>query len=122
MGRFNVVTAPTQQPGVDYVTGSGVGPFIDTGRDITFGERKLGRIYLSKDTIAEMAREFDLVGNSHATEEALQSAYVTGKLDGLRETFGGDITRVVDVLERWLDLLRPALAAAEAAEAGQVAA
>lgn len=122
MGRFKVVTHPELQPGVDYVTSSGVGPFIDTGRDITFGERKLGRIYLSKDTVAEMARELNLMGNSQATEEALQSAYITGKLDGLRETFGGDIIRVVDTLERWLDLLRPGLAAAEAAEADQAAA
>lgn len=115
MGRFEIVDHPTLQPAVDYVTSSGVGPFIDTGRDIKFGERNLGRIYLSKDTVAEMAREFGIAGNSLATEEALANAYITGKLDGLKETFGGDVVRVVDVLERWLAHLRPDLASPAAA-------
>lgn len=121
MGRFKVVQNADLAPGVDYVTSSSVGPFIDTGRDIKFGERNLGRLYLSKDTVAEMARELGVASNIQATEEALANAYISGKLDGLKETFGGDIVRVVDVLERWLAHLRsggPGVAPGSTAEAG----
>lgn len=114
-GKYKIVDAPELQPAVDYVTGSGVGPFIDTGRDITFGDRRLGRIYLSKSTVAEMAAELGITGGS-ATDEALQNAYVSGKLDGLRESLGGDLYRVVNTLERWLASLRTDLAPAPAAE------
>lgn len=116
MGRFTVVDAPALQPAVDYITSSAVGPFIDTGRDIDFQGRKIGRIYLSADTVREMASELGIISGG-AAEEALQNAYITGKLDGLRETIGGDLYRVVDTLDRWLAVLRPHLAAAEAAEA-----
>lgn len=107
MARYEITDAPTKQPAVDYVTGSGVGPFIDTGRDITFGERKLGRIYLSKSTVAEMAREFGIIES--ASDEAIRGAYAQGKLDALRETLDGDIRHVVSVLDRWLDGVRPHL-------------
>lgn len=117
MGRFNVVTHPELQPAVDYVTSSAVGPFIDTGRDIKFGDRKLGRIYLSKDTVAEMARELDLIDNGQASEEALQRAYNTGRLDQLKESLGGDIYRIVDVLERWLAFVRTGVESDTATEA-----
>lgn len=114
MARYKIVDAPTLQPAVDYVTGSGVGPFVDTGRDITFGERKLGRIYLSKSTVAEMAHELGL--SKTVDEGALHSAYAQGKLDGLMETLDGDILRVVNTLERWLDGVRTRLAEQATAE------
>lgn len=119
MGRYVVVEAPAHQPGVDYVTGTSEGPFIDTGRDITIGERKFGRIYLAESTIREMARELGMLGGL-PSNEALATAYTKGKLDGLRETLGGDVHRIVDVLERWLASLRnDDLAAVQAAVADQ---
>ena len=72
-------------PGVDYVTSSAVGPFIDTGRNIVDqAGRILGRLYLSKDTVAEMAQELGLL-STHADQTSIQAAYAKGKLDGLKE-------------------------------------
>lgn len=106
--HFKVVGAPEFAPGVDYVTGSGVGPFIDTQRDIRDqAGRNLGRLYLSKDSVAEMARELGLLGG-HADSTALEAAYNKGKLDGLKEELGGDLYSVADTLRRWLEHVAPA--------------
>lgn len=106
--RFKVVSAPEFAPGTDYVTGSGVGPFIDTGRDIRDqAGRNLGRLYLSKDSVAEMARELGLIGG-HSDDTAIQTAYNKGKLDGLQEELGGDLYSVADTLRRWLEHVAPA--------------
>lgn len=111
MGRFAVVDAPTLAPAVDYVTNSAVGPFIDTGRDIIgAGGRVLGRLYLSKDTIGEMARELGLLGTSN-THALVDDAYNRGKLDALKEELGGDLYSVTTNLGRLLDHLRPELVA-----------
>lgn len=99
MGRYKVVEYPDRQPAVDYVTGNGVGPFIDTGRDITFGERIIGRLYLSKSTVEEMARELGIING--ASQQELDDRYNKGKLDALREGLGDDLVRVADALGRW---------------------
>jgi len=105
--RFTVTNAPERLPGVDYVTGTAVGPFIDTGRDIEGpGGRILGRIYLSKDTVAEMARELGII-KQNDDSIAIQAAYNKGKLDGLREELGGDLYSIVSVLRRWLEHVDP---------------
>lgn len=115
--RFTVTNAPERTPGVDYVTGSGVGPFIDTGRDITdMAGRKIGRLYLSKDSVAEMARELGLIGG-HADTTAVDAAYNKGKLDALQEELGGDLYSVADTLRRWLEHVAPAGSAAADGEA-----
>ena len=99
---YKVVGTAGKAPGIDYVTGSAVGPFIDTGRDIQLPDgRRLGRIYLSKTTVAEMARELGLIGGS-ADSTALEAAYNKGKLDGLQEELSGDLYSVADTLRRWL--------------------
>lgn len=100
--RFKVVDAPVLAPAVDYVTGTAVGPFIDTERNvIDQAGRILGRIYLSKDTIREMAHELGLIGG-HADRSALEAAYHRGKLDGTKEELGGDLYSVSATLGRWL--------------------
>lgn len=100
-------------PAFDYVTGNAVGPFIDTGKDIIgAGGRVLGRLYLSKDTVEEMARELGLLGRA-ATQGAHDDAYFRGKLDGLKEEIGGDLYSVAMHLGRWLDHIRPDLAPGE---------
>jgi len=116
MGRFRVVEAPELQPGVDYITGSSVGPFVDTGRDMTFGERKLGRIYLSKDTVAELAHELGITASATASQEALDRAYAQGQIDALKETLGADLVHVVRTLDRLVRALGPDVAVAAAAE------
>lgn len=100
--RFKVVDAPVLAPAVDYVTGTAVGPFVDTERNvIDQAGRILGRIYLSKDTVREMAQELGLIGG-HADRSALDEAYHRGKLDGLQEELGGDIHDISATLRRWL--------------------
>jgi hypothetical protein len=51
--RWSMVDAPTLQPAVDFVTKSPNGPFLDTGINVIPEMR--GRVYLSVDTIREMA-------------------------------------------------------------------
>ena len=103
--RFTVTDAPNMVPGVDYVTSSAVGPFIDTGRNIVDqAGRILGRLYLSKDTVAEMAQELGLL-STHADQTSIQAAYAKGKLDGLKEELGGDLYSVAGTLRRWLEHL-----------------
>lgn len=115
--RFKVTNAPELAPGVDYVTGTGVGPFIDTGKDITdMAGRKIGRLYLSKDSVAEMARELGLI-TSHDDNIAIQTAYSKGGLDMLKEELGGDLYSVADTLRRWLEHVAPAGGAAADGEA-----
>lgn len=114
MGRFTVVDAPALQPASDYVTGTAVGPFIDTGKDVIgAGGRVLGRIYLSKDTVTEMARELGLLGTPVDTQILLDDAYHRGKLDSLKEELGGDIYAVAARLGHWLDHIRPDVAPGE---------
>lgn len=56
MTRFFLTDAPTMSPGVCWITKSGVGPFIDTGVDLSLHVVDRGRIYLSVDAIREMAQ------------------------------------------------------------------
>lgn len=103
--RFKVIDAPTLAPAIDYVTGTAVGPFIDTERDIVDqAGRILGRIYLSKDTVREMAQELGLIGG-HADKASIDEAYHRGKLDSLKEELGGDIHAVSATLGRWLSYI-----------------
>lgn len=100
MGRYSVTEHPTLPPAVDYVTGTGVGPFIDTGRDIEGpGGRNLGRLYLSKSTVEEMARELGIIGTE--SHQATQAAYNQGMFDALQEGLSDDLVRVADTLSRW---------------------
>ena len=113
MGRHSVVEAPTLQPAHDYVSGNAVGPFIDTGKDIIGpGGRVMGRLYLSKDTVEEYARDLGLLGGQ-VTNALIDEAYYRGKLDAIKEEIGGDIHHVATVLSRWLDHLRADDAAAQ---------
>lgn len=116
MSRFTLVDgAPTRSPGVDYLTGTTVGPFIDTGKDVQLPDgRKLGRIYLAKSTVEELAREFGITNNDKVRIDALvNEAYNRGKLDGLKEEIGGDLNDVVNVLRRWLTYVDPASSASK---------
>jgi hypothetical protein len=54
--RFTVVTAPPQQPGHCWITHTSVGPFVDTGVDVSVGKIDRGRMYISVDILREMAQ------------------------------------------------------------------
>lgn len=83
--RWSITDAPALQPAVDFITKSPNGPFIDTGLNVTFEQR--GRVYLSVETIKEMAEIAGLLENKNAQEKVLHdtATYNRGYEDGLKE-------------------------------------
>jgi hypothetical protein len=72
-------------PGVDFVTRSPNGPFIDTGISVSIENR--GRVYLSVQTIKEMAEIAGLIDTKNAQERSLydMEKYNEGFKAGLQE-------------------------------------
>jgi len=95
--RWALVDAPTLQPAVDFITKTPNGPFIDTGFNVTFENR--GRIYLSVETIKEMAEVAGLLENKNAQELSLHELEIEnrGYERGLRdsEELVGKLTSVI---------------------------
>jgi hypothetical protein len=83
--RWKLTDAPILQPAVDFITKTPNGPFIDTGFDVPFELR--GRVYLSVDTIEEMARVAGLIGSHNALGKKLhdEANYNRGYEAGLKE-------------------------------------
>lgn len=98
--RWAVTDAPTLQPAVDFITKSPNGPFIDTGLNVTFEMR--GRVYLSVETIKEMAEIAGLLDVKNAQEKALYDIeiYNKGYKDGLKE--GADLSGKLSDISRHL--------------------
>lgn len=108
MSEYQLVNAPALAPGVDYLTRSAQGPFVDTGIDAPqVNGRGVDRIYLSVDTIRFLA---DLAGvTSRPDDEALGRAKREGIMIGIKEDIGGDIRGVVRTLDRLVGHLRDGL-------------
>ena len=87
--RWSITDAPTLQPAVDFITKTPNGPFIDTGMNVTFEQR--GRVYLSVETIKEMAEVAGLLESKNAQEKSLhdEGNYNRGYEAGLKE--GADL-------------------------------
>ena len=83
--RWVLTDAPTLQPAVDFITKTPNGPFIDTGLNVTFEQR--GRMYLSVETIKEMAKVAGLLENKNAQQLTLhdRDMYNRGYEAGLKE-------------------------------------
>lgn len=83
--RWALVDAPALMPGVDFVTRSPNGPFIDTGISVSIENR--GRVYLSVQTIKEMAEIAGLLDTKNAQERSLHDMekYNEGFKAGLQE-------------------------------------
>jgi hypothetical protein len=83
--RWSMVDAPTLQPAVDFVTKSPNGPFLDTGINVIPEMR--GRVYLSVDTIKEMAEIAGLFETKDAQGKTLYDleVYNRGYRNGLKE-------------------------------------
>lgn len=83
--RWAITNAPTLQPAVDFITKSPNGPFIDTGLNVTFEMR--GRVYLSVETIREMAETAGIIETKNAQESSLYDLeiYNKGYEAGLKE-------------------------------------
>ena len=83
--RWTLTDAPTLQPAVDFITKTPNGPFIDTGFNVSFENR--GRVYLSVETIREMAQVAGLLENKNAQDKTLHdiAIYNDGYKAGLKE-------------------------------------
>lgn len=110
-GRFKVVDTPALMPGECWVTRTSVGPFIDTGVDTPFEKR--GRVYLSVETIREMAFEAGLFdGLVPGTE--VEKAYANGRADAVKENLGGELDGIAAALRGAADRISAVRVASEA--------
>lgn len=102
-----IVDSPEEFPGADYLTGSVIGPFIDTGVYVVNKEtgRRFGRIYLSKDTVRFLNSLFD--ADPVADESQRSDDYAKGYLDGTRDVIGPDLVRIASDLRGFLDRVAP---------------
>lgn len=105
---MNLVQNATMFPHKDAITGTEKGPFIDTGIQMVpeYGEFEGRRIYLSIDTVREMADIMKLTWNPEAVSDARTKGYVEGKLDATQEELGGNLARVAGDLGVVVDYLR----------------
>lgn len=87
MSRFFLTDAPALAPGVCWITKTGVGPFIDTGVDLSLQVIDRGRIYIAVDTLREMARVAGLFDEETPASVELRKKefYDQGYKDALEE-------------------------------------
>lgn len=114
-GRYHLVESPQRMPGVDWITRTHIGPFIDTGLDIQFSQQ--GRFYISLSTLREMAEVagfFDapedvggLLGNlkPRYSVDQLQAEYDRGVNDTLKENLVGHLRDIAAELVAAADRL-----------------
>lgn len=98
--RWAMTDAPTLLPAVDFVTRSPNGPFLDTGINLTVESR--GRVYLSVETIKEMAEIAGLLETKNAQQKSLhdKAIYDQGYEAGLKE--GADLVSRLDSIRTHL--------------------
>lgn len=92
--RFTLVDKPALEPAEDLITRSTVGPFVDCGAWVQPSPRKR-RVYLSVDTIRELAEAAGIVEKSGASETAIAQARALGALDVIKEGLNGDLVRTI---------------------------
>lgn len=105
-GRFVVMAAAEQFPGVDFFTRSPNGPFVDMGQTLHIlhknDSKSIERVYLSAETVKEIAAALGLFdGYVHESEiEVPQETddYLRGYADALKEALGADLLDVRDRL------------------------
>jgi hypothetical protein len=87
MTRFFLTDAPAMSPGVCWITKSGVGPFIDTGIDLSLHVVDRGRMYISVDALREMAQVAGLFDETTPVSVELRKKelYDLGYNDALKE-------------------------------------
>jgi hypothetical protein len=87
MTRFFLTDAPALSPGVCWITKTGVGPFIDTGIDLSKNVIDRGRIYISVDALREMAEVAGLFNRPEPVSVELRNKelYDQGYRDALEE-------------------------------------
>jgi hypothetical protein len=92
--RYSLTNAPAQQPAEDLITRSTVGPFVDTGAWTVPGPHRR-RIYLSVETIAELAEAAGVFKPVQNLELLLANARAEGAMAVMKENLGGDLARIL---------------------------
>jgi hypothetical protein len=102
MSRFFLTDAPAMSPGVCWITKTGVGPFIDTGVDLSLHVIDRGRMYISVDAIREMAQIAGLFDETAPVSVELRRKefYDQGYKDALEEMNKDVISNFVGHLSR----------------------
>jgi len=98
-GRYQLIETAISAPGYDWITRSEKGPFIDTGLEVKFSE--FGRLYLSVDTVREMADAaglFNEQGETDAQVAAHAAEYFRGYSDAVKENPNGHLADLVERL------------------------
>lgn len=96
--RFKLIESLPQAPGVDWITRTDKGPFVDTGVEVKFSE--FGRLYLSVDTVRELAEAAGVIGQGPSDGELSREAaeYFRGYSDAVKENEIGHLDRLVERL------------------------
>lgn len=96
--RFSLVQAPPQAPGHCYITKTAIGPFIDTGMDMSIHVVDRGRLYLSVDVIREMAQIAGLFDEKEPVTVELKQKqwYDKGYNDAMKEINQDAVNRFIE--------------------------
>jgi len=96
--RFNLVQAPPKAPGHCWITKTSVGPFIDTGIDLSLKVIDRGRLYISVDALREMAQIAGLFEETEPKEAVLRKKrwYEEGYDDAIKELSNESLNRLVE--------------------------
>ena len=96
--RYQLIASTPLPPGVDWITRSDKGPFVDTGVDIQFAA--FGRLYLSVSTVRELAEAAGVIGEGPSAGEQAREAqeYFRGYSDAVKENEIGHLDRIVERL------------------------
>lgn len=98
MTRFFLTDAPALAPGVCWITKTGVGPFVDTGIDLSKNVIDRGRMYISVDALREMAQVAGLFEETAPVSVELRKKefYDQGYNDALKEINKDAISNFVE--------------------------
>lgn len=104
-GDFKVVTHPEQQPAVCFITGSAVGPFIDTGIDVIIRRNpnvpfERQRVYISQAVIENFAQLLGFEGTQGVSDRLAEGFKAQGKIDFMNEGLSGVLVSLGDSLAR----------------------
>jgi hypothetical protein len=100
--RFNLVEAPAQQPGHCWISRTAVGPFVDTGVDVSVGKIDRGRMYISIDVLREMAQVAGLFGEEQPATVDLRKRewYEKGYQAAMEEMSNDAVSRFIEHASR----------------------
>ena len=100
--RFNVVQAPPREPGHCWITKTSIGPFVDTGIDLSIDKIDRGRIYISVDALREMAQVAGLFDEKEPVTVELKRKqwYDQGYNDAMKEMSNDAVSRFIEHTSR----------------------